>query len=304
MRKTFSTYLEKIAAQDKDIVFITGDLGFNALENLREMMGERFINAGVAEQHMVGLAAGLASKGKKVFVYSIAPFIVYRALEQVRNDVCFHNLPVCFVGNGGGYGYGIMGSSHHAIEDLAVMSCLPNMKCYVPTFGYDVENAIDDFLQNGQPSYLRLGLAIQKEKTDNCWNLFETICENPESKLTVISQGPVSNNLMSHSEFQNIKDKIDFFVIKEMPLNVLPSEIEKSIRKTQKVLVFDEHVVQGGLVQTVAFLIAKSGIQLTSFDSICAVGYPDGKYGSQKFHYRESGLDGEGIVGRIKIALK
>lgn len=300
MRKTFSTYLEKIVQQDKDIVFITGDLGFNALENLREIMGKRFINAGVAEQSMVGLAAGLASKGKKVFVYSIAPFIVYRALEQVRNDVCFHNLSVCFVGNGGGYGYGFMGSSHHAIEDLSVMSCLPNMRCYVPTFGYDVENAIDDFLLKKSPSYLRLGLAVINENRKNSWSETEVICENPDSKITVISQGPITNNLLSHSEFQQLKSKIDFIVLKEMPLKSLPEMVEKSLRKTRKLLVFEEHVAQGGLGQNLAYLIQKSGIQLDKFESITAAGYPTGLYGSQKFHYQESGLDGDGIIKRLQ----
>src|ERR1043165_729856 len=134
MRKHFSTYLENIAADNPDIVFLTGDLGYNALEGVAAKLGDRFINAGVAEQNMVGMAAGMASQGFEVICYSIAPFVVYRCLEQVRNDVCFHNMPVYVVGNGGGYGYGIMGSSHHAIEDIGTLSGLQNMRCYVPAF--------------------------------------------------------------------------------------------------------------------------------------------------------------------------
>ena len=95
MRKTFSDTIEKLAASNEKVLFLTGDLGYNALENLRSTMGDRFINAGVAEQNMIGVAAGLAHEGFKVFCYSIAPFIVYRCLEQFRNDVCFHRLPVC-----------------------------------------------------------------------------------------------------------------------------------------------------------------------------------------------------------------
>ena len=100
MRKHFSAFIERVAVENDDVVFITGDLGYNALENLVEKMGKRFINAGVAEQNMVGVAAGMASQGYRVICYSIAPFVVYRCLEQVRNDVCFHNLPVFIVGNG------------------------------------------------------------------------------------------------------------------------------------------------------------------------------------------------------------
>src|ERR1700749_2823607 len=92
MRKHFSAYLEQVVTDNDDIVFITGDLGYNALENLAAAMGDRFINAGVAEQNMVGMAAGMASQGFRVICYSIAPFVVYRCLEQIRNDACFHNL--------------------------------------------------------------------------------------------------------------------------------------------------------------------------------------------------------------------
>ncbi|UFH52040.1 hypothetical protein LN737_16375 [Spirosoma sp. KNUC1025] len=101
MRKEFSAAVEQIVRKDDKVVFITGDLGYNALENVQEAMGPRFINAGVAEQNMVGVAAGMAYRGYKVFCYSIAPFIVYRCLEQFRNDVCLHKMPVFLVGNGG-----------------------------------------------------------------------------------------------------------------------------------------------------------------------------------------------------------
>ena len=102
-----------------DMVFLTGDLGFMALEALQAAMGPRFINAGVAEQNMVSVAAGLARQGMETWVYSIAPFLYARPFEQIRNDIAFHGLPVKLIGNGGGYGYGVMGPTHHAIEDTA-----------------------------------------------------------------------------------------------------------------------------------------------------------------------------------------
>jgi transketolase len=121
-------------AEDPQFIFLTGDLGFNALEPLREAMGTRFINAGVAEQNMVSVAAGLAMSGLRPWVYSIAPFIYGRPFEQIRNDVCLHDLPVALVGNGGGYAYGVMGSTHHALEDYGVLLTLPNLRVYVPAF--------------------------------------------------------------------------------------------------------------------------------------------------------------------------
>src|SRR5690242_17673469 len=101
---------------------LTGDLGYQALEGVREKLKDRFINAGVSEQNMVSVAAALASEGLEPLCYSIAPFAVFRPAEQIRLDVCLHGLGVKIVGNGGGYGYGIMGSTHHAIEDVAVLS--------------------------------------------------------------------------------------------------------------------------------------------------------------------------------------
>ena len=114
-------------AADPAFVFLTGDLGFQALEPLRAAMGARFINAGVAEQNMVSVAAGLARAGLEPWVYSIASFLYARPFEQIRNDICLHDLPVRLVGNGGGYAYGVMGATHHALEDYGVLLGLPHV---------------------------------------------------------------------------------------------------------------------------------------------------------------------------------
>ena len=117
MRDVFCRALVKHARQ-QEFVFLTGDLGFKALEPLRDSMGSRFINAGVAEQNMICVAAGLAKMGLRPWVYSIAPFVYARPFEQIRNNVCLPDLPVVLVGNGGGYGYGVMGCTHHALERM------------------------------------------------------------------------------------------------------------------------------------------------------------------------------------------
>src|SRR5476651_1229134 len=126
------------AAADPAFVFLTGDLGFMALEPLRDRMGERFVNCGVAEQNMVGVAAGLAREGLEVWVYTIAPFAYARAFEQIRNDVCLHGLPVRLLGNGGGYGYGVMGPTHHALVDYGALMTLQGMTAFIPAFNEDV----------------------------------------------------------------------------------------------------------------------------------------------------------------------
>src|SRR5438105_2402886 len=142
MRNVFCRSMIEAATADGSVVFLTGDLGYKALEPLRDAMGRRFINAGVAEQNMISVAAGLARAGLKPWAYSIAPFIYARPYEQVRNDVGLHDLPVRLVGNGGGYGYGVMGATHHAMEDYGALLCLQNLHAFVPAFAQDVRDIV------------------------------------------------------------------------------------------------------------------------------------------------------------------
>src|SRR3954466_2118465 len=158
MRNTFCQALLDAAAADPAVVFLTGDLGFKALEPLRDAIGKRFINAGVAEQNMVSVAAGLARAGMRPWAYSIAPFMYARPFEQIRNDVCLHKLPVVLVGNGGGYGYGVMGATHHALEDYGSLLCLPHLRAYIPAFDGVLSTLVDRLFSVPSPAYLRLGV--------------------------------------------------------------------------------------------------------------------------------------------------
>ena len=298
MRKHFSAHIENLVDANDDIVFITGDLGFNALENLQTKLGDKFINAGVAEQNMVSMAAGIASRGFRVICYSIAPFAVYRCLEQIRNDICFHNLPVFIVGNGGGYGYGIMGSTHHAIEDIACLSGLPNMHCYAPSFIEDMHDSIDEMFAKRRPAYLRLGLGKKKPEILTM-KYYGASSENADPRLTVIIQGPVANNFFDALNNEEAKDKIQVFVLNRTPL-VLPEELENSVRISKNVLTIEEHVATGGLGSSLSLLLNENSVPIEKFVSLNAKGYPSGLYGSQSFHQMESGLDEKNIATVIR----
>ncbi|MGH9680291.1 MAG: transketolase, partial [Candidatus Acidiferrales bacterium] len=132
MRSAFFRALTALAEQDERICLIVGDLGFGVVETFAERFPSRFLNAGVAEQNMTGIAAGMALSGKIVFTYSIANFPILRCLEQVRNDVCYHNADVKIVAVGGGLAYGALGPTHHATEDLAILRSLPRMAVVAP----------------------------------------------------------------------------------------------------------------------------------------------------------------------------
>lgn len=295
MRKHFSAHIEKLAIANDDVVFVTGDLGYNALENLAAQMGDRFINAGVAEQNMIGIAAGMASTGFRVICYSIAPFVVYRCLEQIRNDVCFHDLPVFIVGNGGGYGYGIMGSSHHCIEDIACLSGLPNMRCYAPGFVEDMNACIDEMFTRRKPAYLRLGLGKNLPSQYRLTDYGTAPATQHGAGLTVIAQSPVANNMLAALVDNTHASHVDVFTINRMPLSSLPAEIAASIEKTKNVLTIEEHIAVGGLGSAVALQTQLAGLHVKKFRSLYAVGYPDGLYGSQAYHQQASGLDEQNI---------
>lgn len=162
MRNAFISELVEAAKLNDKIVLVVGDLGYGVVEPFATQFPERFYNAGVAEQGMMGLAAGLASEGFHVFCYSIANFPTFRCAEQIRNDVDYHNLPVTIVAVGGGLSYGNLGYSHHAIQDYALLRVMPNILIASPGDPMEVRACMRYLLQNPQPSYLRLGKAGEK----------------------------------------------------------------------------------------------------------------------------------------------
>ena len=156
-KATMRRPVARAAAEDSNMVFLTGDLGFMALEPLQTVMGERFINAGVAEQNMISVAAALARQAWMHGPTASPLFCYARPFEQIRNDICFHNLPVRLIGNGGGYGYGVMGPTHHAIEDYGILLTLPNMMAFTPVFDEDIPAVVARAGGSSLSAYLRLG---------------------------------------------------------------------------------------------------------------------------------------------------
>jgi transketolase len=159
MRNAFIDELVALAAAHEHIALVVGDLGYSVIEPFADRFPDRFVNAGVAEQNMAGLAAGMASEGYHVFTYSIANFPTFRCAEQLRNDVAYHRLPVTTVSVGGGLAYGALGYSHHAVQDYALMRSMPHMLLASPGDPMEVRACMRYLVANPQPSYLRLGKA-------------------------------------------------------------------------------------------------------------------------------------------------
>ncbi len=291
MRREFAAAMVALHARRNDPVFLTGDLGYMALEPVREKYGRRFINMGVAEQNMISFAAGLARGGFVPWLYSIAPFLVLRPYEQIRNDVCFHNLPVKLVGNGGGYGYGIMGATHHTLEDIAVMRVLPNMKVFVPLTGEDVAPAVEQMAADGGPCYLRLNYGIKTGEPLAPFGQWRKI--RAGKRGVVIGTGPVLGGLLELGE------DLEVWAAGILPFNELPAELVASVKRRGKLLTIEEHYGQCGLGEAVSRQIINELDGRIDFRTLYAAGYPDGRYGSQAWHRAESGLAGASLEKNI-----
>ena len=298
MRNEFCRAMVELAL-DPTCIFLTGDLGFKALEPLREALGTRFINAGVAEQNMVSVGAGLARAGLRPWVYSIAPFVYARPFEQIRNDICFHDLPVKLVGNGGGYGYGVMGATHHALEDYGALLSLPNLHTFIPAFGVDVSALVSYLARFEHPAYLRLGLAEEPSG-------FEIPAYAPWRQLlkgagpTMVIAGTLAGSLLEPLAGLPETVRPNLWVVTELPLTEIPVQFLADIGRSRCLLVAEEHVTQGSAGQALAHRLLELGCTPRRFIHRTALGYPSGRYGSQKFHRRECGLDPQSIIAQLE----
>ena len=296
MRKQLCDALVARAAKP-EMLFLTGDLGFMALEPLQEALGSRFINAGVAEQNMVSVAAGLARQNFEVWVYSIAPFCYARPFEQIRNDITFHNLPVKLIGNGGGYGYGVMGPTHHAIEDYGVLLTLPDMSVYVPVFDEDMDVVIARAGISSHPAYIRMGRGEPPKG-------YKVPAYAPWRQLTcgdgpvVIAVGPLAGTYIESFERLPTEYCPNFWIVSELPIeqNPLPTELLTQIEKSSSLCVAEEHVRHGGFGSDLLLHLADKSIEVRRFRHLYARAHHFDKYGSQKFLRQQSALDADSML--------
>jgi transketolase len=285
-------------AQESDFIFLTGDLGFMLLEPLRDAAKERFINAGIAEQNMVSVAAGLAHAGWRPWVYSIAPFVYARAFEQIRNDVCLHDLPVFLVGNGGGYAYGVMGPTHHAIEDYGALLGLPNLAVSVPAFAADVPAAVARLLTAARPAYLRLGRdETPRDFVVPAYAPWRHILSGRGATLLIV--GPLAGGILAAAQPLPEAQRPSLWILSELPIAKIPAAFIADFQQSAHLIVVEEHVAQGSAGAALAHALLRAQTTPRRFTHRFARGYPGGHYGSQLYHRQESGLDPSSILALL-----
>lgn len=301
MRNAFISEILKIAAVDAGIWLITGDLGYGVLEPFAKQFPERFLNAGVAEQNMTGIAAGLALDGRTVLTYSIANFPTFRCLEQIRNDICYHNGNVKIISVGAGVAYGLHGYTHFGIEDLAVMRCLPNMKILSPADPAEARRAAHLATSEKGPVYVRIGKngepALHKSDTDFGFGSSLELHPFTFGGVAILATGSIAFHASKATEILKTAgvDAACFSLPSLLPFD--ESLLRRLADEARLIVTVEEHGAIGGLGSMVAERLCRHRsrcplLPLALPSSIALVG-------NQEFLLSQFGLDCDGIAKRV-----
>ncbi len=305
MRDAFLAALTNLAEKDKDIVLLTGDLGYGVFEQFEIRFPGQYFNVGVSEQNMTGLATGLSLEGKKVVTYSIGNFPTLRCLEQIRNDACYHDANIVIVASGGGFSYGSLGMSHHATEDLSILRSLPNMTIVAPCTLKETGDAITAMIKNGGVGYLRL------DKT----NAEATYIESPfiigkarryenGDDITLIATGGIlgdTNIASAELRKRGINSRVvGMHSIKPIDKN----EIIDAAINTGGIVTIEEHNKDGGLGSAICEVCMDNSVMPKKFFRIGLDNIYSSIVGSQQYLRSQYGMDSKAIVKKVIDLLK
>lgn len=302
MRDAFVEALELVAERDPRIFLITADLGFGVLDGFARRRRGQYLNVGVAEQNMTGLATGLALGGRTVFTYSIANFPILRCLEQVRNDVAYHGVSVKIVAIGGGFSYGALGFSHHATEDLAILRAIPGMTVLAPCDNWEVRQLVPLLVETPGPAYLRLDKspASDTHRPGEALVLGRMRRLRDGDDITLMATGGILGPVTRAAEELGARG-IGCRLLAVHAIKPLDTDaIVAAARETGGIVTIEEHGVDGGLGSAVAETLLDAGAAPRMFrrlglpNAFAAVG------GSQDYLRKLHRLDELSLVNAVR----
>lgn len=304
MRRAFVSELIELAEQDQRPLLLTADLGFTVLEPFAERFPERFVNVGVAEQNMIGVATGLAEAGYLPFAYSIATFAAIRAYEFIRNGPILEQLPVRVVGVGGGLEYGYNGPSHYALEDVALMRVQPGMTVVVPADAQQARAALRATWDHSGPVYYRLG----KEETavvpglEGRFELGRAQAVSSGDDLLLVAMGSVAIEAARAAEAL-AADDVGVTLLVVASVSPMPvDDLLEALRRVPRALTVEEHYVDGGLGSLVAEVVADHGLECRV--ERCGVGaLARGISATTELLRRAHGIDSASLVDSARRCL-
>ena len=305
MRDAFASKLMQLGESDPRIFLVTGDLGFGVFEKFDKKCPSQFLNVGVAEQNMTGVAVGLALEGRIVFNYSIANFSTLRCLEQIRNDICHHRVNVNVVSMGGGFSYGSLGISHHATEDLGVMRTLPNMTIVAPGDLWEVQQATQAIVNVDGPCYFRIDKtnAGFTQRPNEVFEIGKARRLVEGNELTLVCIGGILSVVLRAAE--KLREVgLQCRVVSMHTLKPLDQiEIFDAVKNTGGILTVEEHTVEGGLGGAVAETCLDHGIIPRCFKRIGLREGFSSIAGTQEYLRQQFGMDEASIVSAAQKLL-
>jgi len=283
-----------MAKKDPRIILITGDLGFGVLDDFANKLPNQYVNAGVTEQSMMSMAAGLSSQGFRPFVYSIANFPIFRCFEQIRNDVSYMENPVTIVAVGAGLSYGNLGYSHHAIEDIAAIRSLSNFEIYSPCDSKEVEISLDLIMESHMPSYLRLGKGGEKVISDQTLSNFNLKQGIVNSQGAIVFTGSIGSRVLQAKKILELKGLSPQIISCNSLSNSSIQELIAIIGDFP-IMVVEEHSNVGGLGSWIIEIAQEMELNL-NVKRIDLRNHLKSKLGDQSFLLDEAGITAENIA--------
>lgn len=301
MRNAFASELTKLAGEDPRVVMLSGDIGNRLFDKFKEQHPKRFFNCGVAEANMMSVGAGMAACGLRPIAYTITPFITTRVMEQIRVDVCYHNVPVVIVGVGGGLSYASLGGTHHSCEDIGMLRLLPHMTVICPGDPVEVRLALRAALRLDGPVYMRLGKKGEPviHRTAPEFTIGKGIVIREGRDVCLLSTGNMLPEAVTAAD-QLSAQLVSFHTVKPLDEVLLAD----AFAKFKLVATVEEHSVLGGLGGAVAEWLADRPPQKAR---LLRIGTPDTflhEAGEQEYAREVFGLTGKHIAEKILQATR
>ncbi len=296
MRNVFIHTVYETAKRDTRIMLLTNDLGYSVFEQFAADLPTQFLNMGVAEQNMVGVAAGLAMEGMKPIVYSIVPFATMRPFEQIRNDICYQNLNVKIVGVGAGFSYGTYGHTHHGLEDIGILRTLPNMTIVAPGDPVEAELATEAMMKYTGPVYLRLGKAGEPKLYSKKpkFTIGNGIIVSDGIDVSLIATSTMLERAITVAKTLRSVRVVSMHTIKPLDTRL----VLDCAKKTKAIVTLEEHSVIGGLGSAVAEVLAEQGVSVP-FKRIGVADRFTKGMGLQEYMRKLNGLSVEQIIKAV-----
>lgn len=298
MRDHFVKRLSQLAAADSRIMLLTADLGFGVLTDFAAKFPNQFLNVGVAEQNMTGVATGMAMEGLIVFTYSIGNFPTLRCLEQIRNDAAYHEANVKIVSVGSGFSYGSLGMSHHATEDISILRAIPSITIFSPGDLWEAMEATEAAVKTPGPCYLRLdkSAAGSNEAPNEKFAIGQPRLRRNGNDLTIIATGGIIEEALQAAQTlaaENIQTRVlSIHTIRPLA----PEPIIAAAKETRAIITLEEHTVEGGLGGLIAETLLEHGVAPRKFRRMGLRNGFSSIVGSQAYLRKRYGLDAPAIT--------